>query len=92
MFFALIVGLAATLIPDQAARPFVRGMEGLFQISTKIVDMIMKFAPFAVAALLFNNTARFGLDVMGALFWFVVTVLLGLGLHMFGVYPGDRLW
>jgi dicarboxylate/amino acid:cation (Na+ or H+) symporter, DAACS family len=86
MFFALLVGLAATLIPDNAARPFIRGMDGLYAICAKIVDLIMKFAPFAVAALLFTNTARFGLDVMGALFWFVVTVLLGLGLHMFGVY------
>ena len=46
----------------------------------------MKFAPYAVACLLFNNTARFGLDLLQALGWFVVTVLLGLSLHMFGVY------
>src|SRR5215216_6080461 len=46
----------------------------------------MKFAPYAVACLLFNNTARFGLDLLGALFWFVATVLLGLAIHMFGVY------
>src|SRR5690349_23727975 len=48
--------------------------------------MIMKFAPFAVACLLFSTTARFGLDLLQALAWFVVTVLLGLSLHMFGVY------
>src|SRR6202008_4407258 len=48
--------------------------------------MIMKFAPYAVAWLLFNNTARFGLDLLQALAWFMVTVLLGLSLHMFGVY------
>ena len=46
----------------------------------------MKFAPYAVACLLFNNTARFGFDLLQALGWFVVTVLLGLSLHMFGVY------
>jgi DAACS family dicarboxylate/amino acid:cation (Na+ or H+) symporter len=46
----------------------------------------MKFAPFAVACLLFNNTARFGLDLLWALAWFVATVLAGLALHMFGVY------
>ena len=39
----------------------------------------MKFAPYAVACLLFGNIARFGIDLLGALGWFVVTVLLGLG-------------
>ena len=46
----------------------------------------MKVAPYAVACLLFNNTARFGLDLLSALGWFVVTALLGFTLHMFGVY------
>jgi DAACS family dicarboxylate/amino acid:cation (Na+ or H+) symporter len=48
--------------------------------------MVMKLAPYAVACLLFNNVARFGLDLLAALGWFVFTVLLGLALHMFGVY------
>jgi DAACS family dicarboxylate/amino acid:cation (Na+ or H+) symporter len=39
-----------------------------------------------VACLLFNSIARFGIDLLGALGWFVVTVLLGLAIHMFGVY------
>lgn len=86
MFFALIIGIAITLIPLPAATPFLRVLEGLYQITAKIIEMIMKFAPYAVACLLFNNTARFGLDLLQALAWFVVTVLLGLSLHMFGVY------
>ena len=86
MFFALILGVAATLVPAPVVAPVLRGMEGLFQLSSKIIDMIMKIAPFAVACLLFNNTARFGLDLLQALGWFVVTVLAGLSLHMFGVY------
>jgi len=64
----------------------LRVLEGVYEITAKIIEMIMKFAPFAVACLLFNSTARFGLDLLQALGWFVVTVLLGLTLHMFGVY------
>ncbi|MBC7910503.1 MAG: dicarboxylate/amino acid:cation symporter [Pyrinomonadaceae bacterium] len=86
MFFALIIGIAITLIPVEVTAPLLRGMEALYQITAKIIDIIMKFAPFAVACLLFNNTARFGLDLLQALGWFVLTVLLGLSLHMFGVY------
>jgi len=86
MFFALIIGIAITLIPVKVTAPLLRGLESLYEITAKIIEMIMKFAPYAVACLLFNNTARFGLDLLQALAWFIVTVLLGLSLHMFGVY------
>jgi dicarboxylate/amino acid:cation (Na+ or H+) symporter, DAACS family len=86
MFFALTIGIAITLIPVSVTAPLLRGLEALYEITAKIIEMIMKFAPYAVACLLFNNTARFGLDLLQALAWFVVTVLLGLSLHMFGVY------
>src|SRR6476659_8450332 len=86
MFFALVIGIAITLIPVKVTAPLLRGLEALYEITAKIIEMIMKFAPYAVACLLFNNTARFGLDLLQALAWFVVTVLLGLSLHMFGVY------
>jgi len=86
MFFALVVGIAITLIPVGITAPLLRGLEALYEITAKIIEMIMKFAPYAVACLLFNNTARFGLDLLQALAWFVITVLLGLSLHMFGVY------
>jgi DAACS family dicarboxylate/amino acid:cation (Na+ or H+) symporter len=86
MFFALIIGVAITLVSPAVTAPLVRGLEALYEISAKVIDIIMKFAPFAVACLLFNNTARFGLDLLGALAWFVVTVLAGLAIHMFGVY------
>ncbi len=86
MFFALIVGIAMTLLPVTVTAPVLRVLEGLYEVTAKIIEMIMKFAPYAVACLLFNNTARFGLDLLAALGWFVVTVLLGLSIHMFGVY------
>jgi dicarboxylate/amino acid:cation (Na+ or H+) symporter, DAACS family len=86
MFFALIIGIAITLIPVNVTAPLLRVLDGLFQVTAKIIEIIMKFAPYAVACLLFNNTARFGLDLLQALGWFVLTVLLGLSLHMFGVY------
>jgi len=75
MFFALVVGIAVTLLPAEVAAPLIRVLEAVYAVSAKIVDIMMKFAPYAVACLLFNNTARFGLDLLAALSWFVVTVL-----------------
>ncbi len=86
MFFALIAGIAITLLPAPVSAPFVGLMESVFAVTSKIIDIIMKFAPYAVACLIFNNIAQFGLDLLASLAWFVATVLLGLGLHFFGVY------
>jgi dicarboxylate/amino acid:cation (Na+ or H+) symporter, DAACS family len=86
MFFALVLGIAITLVPNHASEPVINLMDGLFAISTKIIELIMYVAPLAVACLLFSNVASFGLDLLGALVWYMATVLLGLALHMFGVY------
>jgi DAACS family dicarboxylate/amino acid:cation (Na+ or H+) symporter len=86
MLVALVVGVSLTLLPEAAGAPLLRVLESVYAVSAKIVDLIMQVAPFAVACLLFNNVARFGLDLLAALSWFVLTVLLGLALHMFGVY------
>ena len=86
MFFALVLGIGMTLLPAETTRPLSRVFDSLFQVSAKIIDLVMMFAPFAVACLLFTTTARFGFDLLFALGWFVVTVLVGLALHMFGVY------
>jgi DAACS family dicarboxylate/amino acid:cation (Na+ or H+) symporter len=86
MFFALALGLAATLVGPTVAGPFLRMLEALFEICVKLIEIIMKMAPYAVFALLFANTAGFGIDLLGTLAWFVLTVLLGLAIQMFGVY------
>lgn len=89
MFFALLMGVACTLVPKHASEPVIAFMDGLFAISTKIIELIMYLAPFAVACLLFSNTASFGLDLLGALLWYMAAVLGGLALHMFGVYSAS---
>jgi DAACS family dicarboxylate/amino acid:cation (Na+ or H+) symporter len=86
MFFALMIGIAITLLPEPVSAPFVKVMESLFAITSKIIDIIMKFAPYAVACLLFSNIAVFGIDLLQSLAWFVFTVILGLSIHFFGVY------
>lgn len=86
MFFALALGVAATLVAPAVSAPVINVLQGLFEISTKIIDGIMKIAPYAVACLVFSATAGFGLDLLGALAWFIATVLAGLAIHMFGVY------
>lgn len=86
MFFTVVFGAALTLVKAQTAAPLLKVLEGLYAVSARIIDLIMQVAPYAVACLLFNNTARFGLDLLQALGWFMFTVLAGLIVHMFGTY------
>jgi DAACS family dicarboxylate/amino acid:cation (Na+ or H+) symporter len=86
LFFTLLFGVALNLVPAARTATLLDAIEAIYAASAKIIDLIMWTAPFAVACLLFNNTARFGLDLLGALGWFFLTVLLGLALHMFGTY------
>lgn len=86
MFFALIMGVAAALLPDKQLTPFLGFFEGLFEISVKIVDMIMALAPYAVTLLVFSSIASFGIDLLGALLWYILTVLGGLLIHGIVIY------
>lgn len=86
MFFALFIGIALTLIRPEVAAPLVRVLEGVFDAVAALIGIVMRLAPYAVFCLLFTMTARFGFGLLGSLGWYVGTVLLGLALHMFGVY------
>ncbi len=85
MFFTLFLGICITFVADRAA-PMLAAIEGLYAAVEAGIQIVMRFAPYAVFCLLFNMTARFGFGLLASLGWFVVTVLLGLAIHMFGVY------
>lgn len=84
IFVALMAGIALTLIVQDKAQPVIRLLEGVNEISVKIINIAMKLAPYGVAALIFSVTSRFGFDLIVALGMYVVTVLAGLALHQFG--------
>ena len=86
MFFALFFGVGLTLVAEAKARPVVHVLEGVYEAVAKCIEMVMRLAPFAVFCLLFTMTSRFGFGLFASLGWYVGAVLLGLSLHMFGVY------
>jgi Na+/H+-dicarboxylate symporter len=87
MFFAILVGLAVAVIRSEATESFKSAMQGLYEISLKLIGWVIQLAPYAVAALLFTITARLGYDVLAQLAWYVGTVVLALGIHFFIVFP-----
>ncbi|HET8797407.1 MAG TPA: dicarboxylate/amino acid:cation symporter, partial [Thermoanaerobaculia bacterium] len=86
MFFALFLGICLTMVPKETAAPLISMLEAVFAATEVAIQIVMRLGPYAVFALLFTMTARFGFGLLASLGWFVLTVLLGLALHMFGVY------
>lgn len=84
--FALIIGVALSLIPAAKAEPVIRFFDGFTDVLIKVVDLVMKLAPYGVFALVAAVTAEFGFGILSTLGWYAVTVLLGLVLHTLGVY------
>jgi DAACS family dicarboxylate/amino acid:cation (Na+ or H+) symporter len=87
MVFALLFGAAITTVPERCTT-IVGWLEGLNSISMVIIGWAMRLAPLGAGCLVFSITARLGFDILITLFWFVLTVVLGLGLHLFVTYSG----
>jgi len=92
MAFALVIGLGATLLPRERSAPLIAALEALSEIVAALISLVMKLAPIAVFCLVFNNVQMFGVGLLVSLGWFVGAVLLGLGLHLFGVYSAVVWW
>ena len=89
MFFTLFFGIAITLVPSDRTVTLIALLEGIFETVSAGIQIIMRIAPYAVFCLLFSMTGRFGFGLLISLGWFVATVLLGLAIHMFGVYSAS---
>lgn len=87
MFFALFFGIGLVLVRSPQATRLKEVIEGLFEVSMRLIGIVIRFAPIAVACFMFNLAALFGWDLLARLGAYVGVVLLALGLHMFVVYP-----
>lgn len=87
MFFALMLGLALAKSDPIKVAPVRAFFEGLFEMSQKVIEMAMAFAPIGVFFLVFKTGAILGLDIFRVLGVYAVVVLAALALHLFVTYP-----
>ena len=87
MFFALFFGVGLLLTDTPNARMLQRGFEGLFDVTMRLILIVIKLAPLAVACFMFNLAALFGWDLLIRLSAYVGVVLLALAIQMFIVFP-----
>ncbi|GAF04551.1 dicarboxylate/amino acid:cation symporter [Saccharicrinis fermentans] len=95
IFFAIFFGIALLYIPADKSRTIIQFVDGASEVFIKMVDIIMKGAPFFVFALMAgvvndiagDNPAKI-VEIFKGLGWYSLTVLIGLLLMAFAIYPG----
>lgn len=94
IFFALFFGISLLLLPAGKGKPVADFVESTMEVFLKMVDLVMRAAPFFVFALLAGVVSKMAGDDLGkvveifkGLSWYSLAVFLGLLLMIVGIYP-----
>jgi Na+/H+-dicarboxylate symporter len=93
IFFALFFGITLIMVPKEHSKPVIDFVNGANEVFLKMVDLIMKAAPFFVFALLAGVIAKMAdtpaevFEIFKSLGSYSVTVLIGLLFMIFIFYP-----
>ncbi|MGB9893020.1 MAG: dicarboxylate/amino acid:cation symporter [Candidatus Saccharicenans sp.] len=81
IFLALIFGLCLTLIEAEKSKPILQFFEGANETILQVINLVMKFAPYGVLALLASIIGQFGLGILVTLLKYALVTILGLAFH-----------
>ncbi|HMU46759.1 MAG TPA: dicarboxylate/amino acid:cation symporter [Chitinophagaceae bacterium] len=88
IFFALFLGVAMITLPESKVKVFKDFFDNFNDIILRMIDLIMKGAPFGVFALMASLVAESpSFDIFKALGGYALTVLGGLAVLIFVFYP-----
>jgi proton glutamate symport protein len=87
IFFSLLYGFFLTRLSEAQGGVQRQFFAGLFEIMMRITDLVMRFAPIGVFALVARTVADTGLEAFGPLALFFLTVTLALATHFLVVLP-----
>jgi len=78
ILFAFVIGIALVNLPTDKSAPLFDLLGSLQEVCMKVVAYAMRLAPIAVFGLVARLTSTVGLDVLGGMAIYMLTVLLGL--------------
>ncbi len=89
IFFAILFGVAMIMTPNEQMKPVKGFFNGVNGIILKVVEIIMKYSPIGVLALLAGLIVETAADasLFIALGVYALTVLFGLAFMIFVFYP-----
>ncbi len=95
VFVAIFVGIGLIQIPSEKGKPVLDFFKGLNDVVIKLVDFIMILAPFGVFALIAQTINKVAgndlgqvLELLGALGFYMFSVIIGLFIHAGVTYLG----
>jgi len=94
VFVAIFIGIGLLLIPKEDAKPLLSVFRSLNELVIRLIEVIMYMAPVGVFGLIadaITSIATGGagniVSLLGALGFYCLTVVIGLGIMVFLVYP-----
>ncbi len=94
IFFAILFGIALIMTPEQKGVHVKNFFDGVNEVILKIVDIVMRYAPTGVFALIgalivdfAGDNPKQALELFSALGVYAITVLLSLALMILVIYP-----
>ena len=87
MVFALMFGIGLVMAKSPNTDKLQTVIEGILEVTMKLINLVIKLAPYAIAALMFNLAALFGWDLLVRLAAYVGVAVGAMAIHMFVVYP-----
>ena len=87
IFFSLLFGFFITKLKTNTGQLLQSFWQGVFDVMMLITELVMKFAPIGVFALLAEVVVVSGFDAFRPLLVFFFTVLVALAIHIFIVMP-----
>ncbi|WP_339914849.1 dicarboxylate/amino acid:cation symporter [uncultured Brevundimonas sp.] len=87
MVFALLFGIGLVMAKSRSTDRLQEVIEGIFEVTMKLINLVIKLAPIAIACLMFNLAALFGWDLLVRLAAYVGVAVGAMLIHMFVVYP-----
>jgi len=94
VFVAIFIGIGLLLIPKEDAEPLLSFFRSLNELVIRLIDLIMYTAPIGVFGLLADAITSIAtgsagniVSLLGALGFYCLTVMIGLAIMVFLVYP-----
>lgn len=94
VFFGIFFGVCLLLVPEKSNETVLAMVNGVQAVFLKMIEVVMSFAPYFVFALLAGVISKMAgndigkiIDIFKGLSWYTGTVLFGLLLMIFVVYP-----
>ncbi|ASN04278.1 dicarboxylate/amino acid:cation symporter [Virgibacillus necropolis] len=83
--FSIFLGISMVLLGDKV-QTFKKFFDNGAEVMYKITDIVMKFSPIGVAALIATTIGEYGAKVLGSITALIIADYVGLLLICFGLY------